>query len=789
MTKTVSSPFSLRATLKLAVGLLIGLSIGGALGGAYVIHQLWRDLPAVDHLAAYAPVLPLRIYDRDGNLLAEYGEERRDFVPLDRIPLQVRQALLAIEDARYYEHGPVDFVGLARSVVSNLKAGGHAQGASTITMQVARVFFLSRQKTYHRKIMEILLAYKLESVYSKDKILELYMNQVYLGERAYGFAAAASVYFDKTLEQLSVAEAAMLAGLPKAPSAYNPVANRDRAVVRQHYILQRMHEIGHLDEKTYRQALAEELVLRPQYRSIVRSAAYAVEQARQMVVAHYGEEAYSLGLDVFTTLGMREQLAATEALRKGLLAAQEDRGYAGPEGRVTPLPAGAKPADMRAALRNYRDSGNLHAAVVLAVSEAAGIAAAMRDGTIVTIPRKSLGRSAAAALGSTVAARRRIEPGAVIRIMHDGARGWLLKDLPRMEGALVSIDVDSGEILALAGGFDFVLNKFDHAVQAVRQPGSTFKPFVFSAALEKGYFPGTLVDDTQRVVTPAAQGRSAWRPRNYGNNYEGFISARRALTRSKNVVAVNLMEAAGVDYVQQFATRFGFVAELNPPKLPLALGAGAVTPLQLTQAYAVFANGGTLVQPRLITAVRERDGEALFQAEAASPREQVISARNAYAMDSMLRDVVQHGTGRRARALGRNDIAGKTGTSNDARDVWFAGYSSGVASVVWMGYDQPRSLGNATGGGLALPVWTDYMAVAVAGRPESARALPPDLAQLDDDYVYPEYLTGQCLDDRHAFIQSPFACATAEGPDSTSAADVADGKSTDLSHDTPLADS
>ena len=534
MTSTDSRPSRLRTTLKFVAGLLVGLSIGGAIGGTYVIRQLWLELPPVDHLAAYEPVLPLRIYDRDDNLLAEYGEERRDFVPIERIPLRVRQALLAIEDARYYEHGPVDFIGLARSVVSNLKAGGNAQGASTITMQVARVFFLSRQKTYHRKIMEVLLAYKLESVYSKDKILELYMNQVYLGERAYGYAAAASVYFDKTLDQLSAAEAAMLAGLPKAPSAYNPIANRERAIIRQQYILKRMRELDYLDEQTYQHALAEELVLRPPYRSIVRAAAYAVEQARQMVVAQYGEDAYSLGLDVTTTIGVREQLAATAALRSGLLDAQESQSYAGPEGRIKPVPASDRPADIRAALRNYRDSGNLHAAVVLDVADSAGIAAAMRDGTIVRIPRKSLGRGALAALEPAVPARKRIEPGAVIRIMHDGAKGWLLKDLPQMEGALVSMDVDSGEILALTGGFDFTLNKFDHAVQAVRQPGSTFKPFVFSAALEKAYFPGTLIDDTQRVVTPEVRGSKAWRPRNYGNNYEGFITARRGLTRSKD---------------------------------------------------------------------------------------------------------------------------------------------------------------------------------------------------------------------------------------------------------------
>jgi penicillin-binding protein 1A len=779
MIKTVSTTSRLRTALKFTFGLLIGLGIGGAIGGAYAIRQIWLNLPAVDHLALYEPVLPLRIYDREGNMLAEYGEERRDFVPLQRIPLQVRQALLAIEDARYYEHGPVDFVGLARSVASNVKAGGNAQGGSTITMQVARVFFLNRQKTYHRKIMEILLAYKLESMYSKDKILELYMNQAYLGERAYGFAAASSVYFDKTLDQLSAAEAAMLAGLPKAPSAYNPIVNRERAVVRQQYILKRMRELGFIDEPTYQKASAEELVLRPQYKSIVRAAAYAVEQARQLVLEQYGEDAYSRGLDVTTTISMREQIAATEALRTGLLEAQAQRGYGGPEGRVNPVPDSSKPRDIRAALRNYPDSSNLHAALVLETSESKGIAAALRDGTAIHISSKSMGRSAVAALRPGAPARKRVEPGAVIRTMYKRDEGWILRELPRMEGAIVSMDAETGEIVALTGGFDFILNKFDHAIQAMRQPGSTFKPFVFSAALEKGYFPGTRIDDTQRLVTPQADGRKAWSPRNYGNNYEGFISARRGLARSKNVVAVSLMEAAGAEYVQKFITRFGFVPELNPPKLPLALGAGAVTPLQLTQAYGVFANGGSLVQPRLITSVRERGGKVLYQAEKQSPREQVISRRNAYVMDSMLREVVKSGTARRAASLGRNDLAGKTGTSNSARDVWFAGYSSGIASVVWVGYDQPRNLGSSTGGSLALPVWMEYMKTALDGRPEISRDMPNDLAMLNDEYIYSEYLAGQCINDRNVFIQSPVTCVVIKAPGSNSALSAIDDKNTE----------
>lgn len=757
----VAPPPPKRAALKFFCGFLLGLVLAGSAGGAYVLHLLWQQLPTVDHLADYDPLLPLRIYAADGSLLAEFGEERREFVPIGQIPLHMRQALLAIEDARFYEHGAVDFTGLARAALRNVVTGEHAQGASTITMQVARVFFLSRAKTYSRKLMEILLAYKLEATYSKDKILELYMNQIYLGERAYGFAAAASVYFDKTLDELTVAEAAMLAGLPKAPSAYNPVANRERATVRQQYILQRMHALGYLDTAAYEAASAEVLTLRTQPRSIDPAAAFAVEQARQMVVARFGDAAYAMGLDVVTTLRMDDQRAAAHALRAGLLRAQESQGYAGPEARLPHAEAARNghPRALRAALAPYRDSGELRVALVREASQAGGISALLRDGTRVQIPRGRLSASARAALAPDAPARRRIAPGAVIRVVADARGQWSLAQLPAMEGALVSMDAETGEILALTGGFDHALNQFDHAVQALRQPGSTFKPFIFSAALEKGYAPGTLVDDSQRVVTPAARGRAAWSPRNYGGNYEGLISARRGLVRSKNMVAVNLMEAAGAQYVQQFATRFGFDPALNPPRLPLALGAGAVTPLQLTQAYAVFANGGTLVQPRLIRKVSERGGgEVLYEAEGPSPRARSVSERNAFVLDSMLRDVVRHGTGRRAQAIGRPDVAGKTGTSNDARDVWFAGYSSGVASVVWMGYDQPRSLGRHTGGTLALPVWTDYMAVAVQGRQPVLRTMPLDLMRFGDDYLYPEYVFGTCVDDRTAFVQSPFEC-------------------------------
>ncbi|MGB7195168.1 MAG: PBP1A family penicillin-binding protein [Collimonas pratensis] len=741
--------------LKFIIGFGIGLILAASLAGGYWLRQAWQQLPAVDHLAQYSPALPLRIYSSEGILLAEYGEERREFLPIEKIPLVMRQALLAIEDARFYQHGAVDFGGLLRATLANLTTGQHGQGASTITMQVARGFFLTREKTLQRKLNEILLAYKLEQQYSKDKLLELYMNQIYLGERSYGFAAAASIYFDKPLDQVSVAEAAMLAGLPKAPSAYNPVANPQRAEIRQHYILQRMLELGYIQPEVYQHALQEKLALNPSRNPSVREAAYAVEEARQMVMQLYQERAYTMGLDVTTTIQMVPQQAADKQLRSGLLDAQGRRGYRGPEAQL-----GANDnvsSSVKRLLLPYPDSGEIRAALVTAATPKQ-IKAVLRDGETLQIsaidPRIAGGWSKLPASG-----KRGIAAGSVIRVYRDGADRWLLSQTPEMEGALISVDAQSGDILALAGGFDFFRNPFDHALQAYRQPGSSFKPFVYSAALEKGYFPGTMVDDTQRVLLPQDTGARAWRPRNFGNNYEGFITVRRGLMRSKNLVAVSLMQASGAAYVQAFATQFGFVSERNPVSLPLALGAGAVTPLQLAQSYAVFANGGVAQAPRLIKEIRDRSGQVLFADSARkNPGKKVVSARNAYIMDSMLQDVVKSGTGHGAKVLARSDAAGKTGTSNNAYDAWFAGYSSGVVSVVWLGYDQPKSLGNTTGGVAALPIWSRYMQVAVKDRSERLQEEPAGLSVYDGDYVYSEYLKGSCVADSHSFIHSKLKC-------------------------------
>ena len=758
----------LARNVKFGLGVTVGLALATALAGGWWLRQAWQDLPNVEHLAQYKPALPLRIFSSEGELLAEYGEERREFLPLKQIPLRMRQALLAIEDARFYEHGAVDFLGLTRATLANVVTGRHAQGASTITMQVARGFFLSRDKTVQRKLTEMLLAYKLEQHYGKDKLLELYMNQIYLGERSYGFSAASNIYFDKPLAELTVAEAAMLAGLPKAPSAYNPVANPTRAKLRQRYILQRMRELGDITQAEYDAAVAEPLVLNQSRNSSVQAAAYAVEEARQLILQSYPEGAYSMGLDVTTTIRMAPQRAADQALRNGLLNAQARRGYRGPEAR---LPAST--GSMARQLSPYPDSGELQAALVRKVDNGNKhqLMAQLRNGDEISVAASDTRLGGKLPLEG----KQAVVEGSVIRVVHDAVKKrWLLSQLPEMEGAVISVDAQSGEIVAMAGGSYFYRNHYNHATQAYRQPGSSFKPFVYSAALEKGYFPGSEVDDTQRLLLPQETGAQPWRPRNYGDNYEGFISVRRGLIRSKNLVAVSLMQAAGPAYVQQFATGFGFEGARNPVSLPLALGAGAVTPLQLAQAYSVFANDGLQMLPRLIKEVRSRGGEVLFSD--AAPRAKgeeitgtrIISARNAYVMDSMLRDVVKSGTGRGALALGRSDAAGKTGTSNNAYDAWFAGYSSGLVSVVWLGYDQPKSLGNATGGTLALPVWRDYMQVAVQGRREQAHSEPEGLAMLDGDYVYAEYLDGDCVKDNYDFIHSSVSCGSAKANEARS---------------------
>lgn len=734
-----------RALLLMGVGGIVALGLLLAFA-AIVISPA---LPSIEMLTDYRPKIPLRVYTADHVLIGEFGEERRDFVAIKDMPAVMKNAVVAVEDERFYEHTGVDVIGLARASVANL-VRSRSQGGSTITMQVARNFFLSREKTYSRKLQEILLAWRIEEALTKDQILELYMNQIYLGMRAYGFGSAAKVYFGKPIGEVSAAEAAMLAGLPKAPSTANPVVNPKRATQRQQYILKRMREQGYLTEAQYQKALAEKLNVRRDGGRFGASAGHVAELVRQHMVALYKDEAYTQGYSVYTTLLSADQNAAHEALRRGVLDYERRHGYRGPEARIELPRAGEEREQAIAeALLKHPDSGDLRAAVVTA-SSAKVVRAELVTGEAIEISGEGL-RFAAAALGDKASAERRIRPGAVIRVMQDARKRWSITQLPQVGAALVALNANDGSVRALVGGFDFGLNQFDRATQAWRQPGSAIKPFIYSAALEKGFFPATMVNDAPLAedfgegLTPAS-----WKPQNDDGNYDGPVTLRTGLKRSKNLVSVRVLRAIGTPYALDYLERFGFDSARHPGNLTMTLGSGSVTPLQMAGAYAVFANGGYQIAPYLIQKVVDARGKVLSEADPVTAGDEgarVIDPRNAYLMDSMLRDAVNSGTGfAAAQRLGRYDLAGKTGTTNDAIDGWFAGYGGDVVAVSWMGFDQPRSLGSREfGSTLALPIWTDYMRTALRGKGPVQRPVPSGLVQVDGDWMYEEYTSGNAV--------------------------------------------
>ena len=741
-----SRPSPLPAPVKLALslfGVLTGLAVIGVLLVSFMMMMAYPNLPDIDSLATYQPKMPLRVFSADNMLIGEFGEERRSLVRYKDIPKVMKQAVLAIEDDRFYEHGGVDYWGILRAAIHNAM-GGSRQGASTITQQVARNFFLSSEQTIKRKLYEVLLAWKIEKTLTKDQILELYMNQIYLGQRAYGFASAAQIYFGKKLGDISIAEAAMLAGLPKAPSANNPVVNPKRARARQQYILQRMHDLGYITTAQYEQAKNEQLKIKMDSNEFGVHAEYVAEMARQMVYEQFKEDTYTRGLNVFTTITKADQDAAYLALRRGVLDYEKRQAYRGPEGYMD-IPADKSDAEaaIESELAEHPDSDGIVAAVVLAVTPKS-VRALMASGEEITIQDTGLGQ-AASALTDKVPANKRIRRGAIIRVMQEGS-GWSIIQLPEVESAFVSASAEDGAIRALVGGFDFNRNKFNHVTQAWRQPGSSFKPFIYSASLEKGLSPGTIINDAPITFDAAQTGSQAWEPKNYDNKYEGPMSMRKGLSKSKNMVSIRILEKIGPQYAQEYVTRFGFDPEKNPPYLTLALGAGAVTPLQLAGAYAVFANGGYKVNPYLISKITDNNGKTLFQVnpeKAGDESLRVIDARNAFLVDSMLKDVIKHGTATRALSLKRADIAGKTGTTNDSIDAWFAGYHPKLVGVAWIGFDKPKNLGNReTGGGLALPIWIGYMQKALQSLPAHERELPQGITTAGGDYVYAEYSEG-----------------------------------------------
>ncbi|MCA3824755.1 MAG: penicillin-binding protein 1A, partial [Burkholderia sp.] len=705
----------------------VALVVAGGLVLGYALVVAWPNMPSLDALTDYRPKVPLRIYTSDHVLIGEFGEERRDVVHFKDVPDSLKKAILAIEDARFYDHGGVDLTGIVRAGFVALTNGHASQGASTITMQVARNFFLSSEKTYTRKIYEMLLAYRIERALTKDQILEVYMNQIYLGQRAYGFASAARVYFGKDLKDITLAEAAMLAGLPKAPSAYNPVVNPKRAKVRQEYILQRMLELNFITREQYDEAVAQPLVVKGPGRDFSVHAEYVAEMVRQMMYAQYREETYTRGFNVVTTIDSADQQVAYTALRKGIMDYERRHGYRGPEGFIE-LPAGADDREQAIddALLEHPDNGELIAAVVTAASPRQ-ITVSFIDGSNATIEGDNL-RFASGALSANAQPNRRIRPGAIVRVVKNDTGKWSITQLPQVEGAFVSIIPQDGAIRSLVGGFDYNKNKFNHVTQAWRQPGSSFKPFIYSASLDKGLGPATVINDGPLYFSAAETGGQPWEPKNYGGGFEGPMSMRTALQRSRNLVSIRILNHIGTKYAQQYITRFGFDAERHPAYLPMALGAGQVTPLQMAGAYSVFANGGYRVNPYLIAEVTDPNGAIVARAqplvaEQNAPR--AIDARNAYVMNSLLQSVAQRGTGARTNILKRTDLAGKTGTTNDSHDAWFAGYQHTLAAIAWIGYDNPRSLGDReTGGGLSLPVWIEYMGAALKGVPEFKPTVP-----------------------------------------------------------------
>jgi penicillin-binding protein 1A len=714
---------------------------------ALTIALAYPNLPSLQALTEYQPKIPLRIYTAEGVQIGEFGEERRAVVAIGEVPDALKNAIIAAEDERFYEHAGIDYIGVLRAAYMNLISGGRRQGASTITMQVARNFFLSSEKTLTRKLYEALLAFKIEHSLSKEQILELYVNQIYLGQRAYGFGAASQIYFGKALDKLNLAETAMLAGLPKAPSLYNPIANPQRAKQRQHYVLRRMAELGHITAAQYEEATQAPIKPKREVNEYSVHAEYAAEMARQAIAEHYPDEVYSHGFRVYTTIRKADQEAAYASLRKGVLDYDRRNGYRGPEG-FSELPAKPDEDDYEEALSEHPDNDDLLAAIVTSV-DAKQIEAALRSGEKVSIAGESL-RFAGRALDPKTTPQKRIRRGSIIRVQRESpSKPWQIVQLPEVESAFIALDPQDGAVRALVGGFDFNRNKFNHVTQAWRQPGSSFKPFIYSASLEKGFTPATVIPDEPVVLEAEQTGSQRWEPKNFDGKFEGPMRLRTALAKSKNMVSIRILEAIGPKYAQEYVTRFGFEPEKHPPYLTMALGAGSVTAWQMARAYAVFANSGYLVQPYFILKIVDDRGTPLALANpkrAGDESLRVLDPRNAFIMDHMMQDVTRSGTGARATRLGRNDLAGKTGTTNEFVDAWFAGYQPNLVGIAWMGFDQPKSLGrNQTGAAVALPIWIGYMEKALKEIPEAPRTVPvgvvsvPVMGVLGEGRLAPEY--------------------------------------------------
>ena len=708
-----------------------------------VTTVIWPDLPPTSVVQDIRLKEPLRVYSVDGRLMGEFGDERRITVQIEDTPRNLINAVLAAEDDRFFSHHGVDPLGVVRALVTNLKSGQTRQGASTITMQVARNYFLTREKTYSRKIKEALLAVKLEHELSKNEILELYVNKIFLGHRSFGFQAAAAFYYNKPLAKLTLAQLAMLAGLPKAPSSINPVSNPVRALERRNYVLRRMQGLSLIDDAAFEKASTAPLTADRHRQEIEINAPYVSEMVREHMFSRYGPLAYESGFRVYTTIDSRYQTTATQALTQGLLAYSERHGYQGPAGYIDPAKI-TTPAGRVEALSQYRAVAGLIPAMVLRPGgDALEVLTAEQEFTSIGFEGwRWTFRSPSQIL----------HPGDVVYLSRGKRDTLRLAQVPQVQGALISLNPSDGSILALVGGFDFAESKFNRVMQALRQPGSNIKPFIYSAALEKGFTPATLVSGAPVVIEDNVGGD--WRPQNYSKKVFGPTRLREALSTSLNLVSVRLVRALGVDAVRDHLEKFGFDRSRLPEGLSLALGSATVTPMEVARAYSVFANGGYLVEPFFITRVEDPSGQIVEYANrqmscsgcgtsvtessdnpARSPdrrfSQQVVSSENAFLLDSMMREVIRSGTGQAAQRLNRDDAAGKTGTTNNYFDAWFTGYSTDIVATVWVGFDRPQDLGQGESGArAALPIWIDFMEAALSGKAHHRTRVPNNIIRL-----------------------------------------------------------
>lgn len=749
------------------LSLLFTLFFIGVLSIAAIYFMLAPNLPDAEELRKVKLQIPMRIYSSEGLMMAEFGEKRRIPAEFESIPSQLIDAFLAAEDDRFFQHPGVDYQGIIRAAYALAVTGEKTQGGSTITMQVARNFFLSSEKTYLRKLNEIILALEIEQTLSKQDILTLYLNKIYLGSRAYGVGAAAEVYYGKTLDQMTLAEMAMIAGLPKAPSASNPIANPERALQRRNYVLSRMLDVGFIDQSEYNSAIAEPVTARYHSRDIEVYAPYVAEMVRTSLIEEYGENLYTDGIKVYTTIKAEHQQAATKALQTALLAYDRRHGY---RGAIENIEFASAPDAEKAEqlLDTFQSVGPLHAALVLATDdEKAEASVYIRRIGEISLPFSAVSWAQPKLSTNSLGKKPQkisdvLTKGDVVYLRQDEEQNWQLAQIPEVEGALVALSPFDGAITALQGGFDFFHNKFNRVLQSERQPGSGFKPFIYSAALEKGYTTASIINDAPVVFDDVGL-ENVWRPENYSGQFYGPTRLREALTHSRNLVSIRLMRDIGINYVVDYAQRFGFQPDQLPNNLSLALGSGSAAPIDMARGYATFANGGYRVEPYVIKRIEDADGNIVRAAEPYTvcetciaplqkpvtssidseqeqeqeqvntamgfkPAERIITPQNAYLMNSMLRDVVRFGTGRQALSLGRNDLAGKTGTTNDQVDAWFNGYNPELVAISWVGFDNPRSLGRyETGGRAALPMWMDFMREALRNVPEEDFIPPVDM--------------------------------------------------------------